>query len=185
MHNKLGGKKVAILVSDGFEQVELTDPRDALIAAGASAQIVSPRPREVQGWNHDEKADRFTVDVALRGAKPEEFDALVLPGGVMNPDTLRIDDDAVRFIKHFVDQGKPIAAICHGPWTLIEAGGVAGRTMTSYKSIKSDLANAGATWVDQAVVIDRGLVTSRNPGDLKAFNKAMLEEFAEGRHARA
>lgn len=185
MRATLQGKRVAILVSDGFEQVELTDPREALTGAGAEAKIVSPRPREVQGWNHDEKADKFPVDVALKGARPEEFDALLLPGGVMNPDTLRVDEDAVRFIKHFVDGGKPIAAICHGPWTLIEAGGVAGRRMTSFKSIKSDLANAGATWVDEAVVVDRGLVTSRNPGDLRAFNKAMLEEFAEGRHERA
>lgn len=185
MQAKLQGKRVAILVSDGFEQIELTDPRDALTGAGAEAKIVSPRPREVQGWHHDEKADRFAVDVALKGARPEDFDALLLPGGVMNPDTLRIDADAVRFISHFVTSGKPIAAICHGPWTLIEAGGVAGRRMTSYKSIKSDLENAGATWVDEAVVVDRGLVTSRNPGDLEAFNKKMLEEFAEGRHARA
>lgn len=185
MRATLQGKKIAILVSDGFEQVELTDPRDALTGAGAEAKIVSPRPREVQGWNHDEKADKFAVDVALKQAKPEEFDALLLPGGVMNPDTLRIDEDAVRFIKHFVESGKPIAAICHGPWPLIETGGVAGRTMTSYKSIKSDLANAGATWVDEAVVVDRGWVTSRTPDDLRAFNKAMLEEFAEGRHTRA
>jgi protease I len=126
MRATLQGKKVAILVSDGFEQVEMTDPRDALTGAGAEAKIVSPRPREVQGWNHDEKADKFAVDVALKQAKPEEFDALLLPGGVMNPDTLRIDEDAVRFIKHFVDSGKPIAAICHGPWTLIEAGGGGG-----------------------------------------------------------
>lgn len=185
MQIKLDGKKVALLVSDGFEQVEMTDPRDALLAAGAEAKIVSPRPRQVQGWHHDEKADKFDVDVALKDAKPEDFDALVLPGGVMNPDTLRIDEDAVRFIKHFVASGKPIAAICHGPWTLIEAGGVAGRRLTSYRSIKTDLTNAGATWVDEAVVVDRGLVTSRNPGDLEAFNKAMLEEIAGGRRARA
>lgn len=181
---QLSGKKVAILVADGFEQVELTDPRDALTKAGAEAQVVSPAKRKVKGWNMTDWGDEVEVDVALAKAKPEDYDALLLPGGVMNPDTLRGDEDAVRFIKHFVDAAKPIAAICHGPWTLIEAGAVAGRTMTSYSSIKTDLKNAGANWVDEAVVVDRGLVTSRNPGDLKAFNKKMVEEFAEGPHAR-
>ncbi len=184
MQATLTGKKVAILVTNGFEQVELTDPRTALEKAGATAQIVSPEKRHVKAWKHTDWGDTFDVDVVLAKATPEDYDALVLPGGVLNPDTLRIDEDAVRFIKHFVDSGKPIAAICHGPWTLIEAGGVAGRTMTSYSSIKSDLKNAGAHWVDEPVVVDRGLVTSRNPGDLKAFNTKMLEEFAEGAHAR-
>ena len=184
MQSQLSGKKVAILVANGFEQVELTSPRKALEDAGAEVAIVSPEKRKVQGWNHDEKADSFDVDVVVGKAKPEDYDALVLPGGVWNPDTLRIDEDAVRFIKHFVASAKPIAAICHGPWTLIEAGAVAGRTMTSFSSIKSDLKNAGAHWIDEEVVVDRGLVTSRNPGDLKAFNKKMIEEFAEGPHAR-
>ena len=181
---KLSGKKVAILVADGFEQVELTEPREALEKAGATAQIVSPAKRHVKGWKLTDWGDEFDVDVALAKARPEDYDALLLPGGVMNPDTLRGDEDAVRFIKHFVASAKPIAAICHGPWTLIEAGAVAGRTMTSYSSIKTDLKNAGAHWVDEAVVVDRGLVTSRNPGDLKAFNAKMIEEFAEGPHAR-
>lgn len=182
---QLSGKKIAILVTNGFEQVELTEPREALQDAGAEAQIVSPEQRHVKGWKHTDWGDTFDVDVVLKKARPEDYDALLLPGGVLNPDTLRIDEDAIAFIKHFVAAKKPIAAICHGPWTLIEAGAVAGRTMTSYGSIKSDLKNAGANWIDEAVVVDRGLVTSRNPGDLKAFNKKMIEEFAEGPHTRA
>ena len=184
MQDKLSGKKVAILVANGFEQVELTEPRDALVKAGATAQIVSPQKRHVKGWKMVDWGDEFDVDVPLAKAKPEDYDALLLPGGVINPDLLRIDEDALRFIKHFVDSAKPIAAICHGPWPLIEVGAVAGRMMTSYGSIKSDLKNAGAHWIDEAVVVDRGLVTSRNPGDLKAFNAKMIEEFAEGPHAR-
>ena len=184
MTEKLTGKKIAILVANGFEQVELTGPRDALVKAGAAAQIVSPEKRHVKGWKSTDWGDTFDVDVALAKAKPEDYDALVLPGGVINPDLLRIDEDALRFIKHFVDSAKPIAAICHGPWSLIEVGAVAGRTMTSYSSIKSDLKNAGAHWVDEAVVVDRGLVTSRDPGDLKAFNARMIEVFAAGPHAR-
>lgn len=178
MSANLSGKKIAILVTHGFEQVELTEPREALVKAGATAQIVSPEEREVKAWKTTDWGETFEVDVALGKAKPEDYDALLLPGGVLNPDTLRIDEEAVRFIKHFVDSGKPIAAICHGPWTLIEAGAVAGRTMTSYSSIKSDLKNAGANWVDEPVVVDRGLVTSRDPGDLKAFNAKMIETFA-------
>jgi len=184
MQTKLTGKKVAMLVANGFEQVELTGPREALEQAGATAQIVSPEQRHVKGWKSTDWGDSFDVDVSLAKARPEDYDALVLPGGVINPDLLRIDEDALRFIKHFVDAAKPIAAICHGPWPLIEVGAVAGRTMTSYSSIRSDLQNAGARWVDEAVVVDRGLVTSRNPGDLKAFNAKMIEEFAEGPHAR-
>jgi len=184
MQTKLTGKKVAMLVANGFEQVELTGPREALEQAGATAQIVSPEQRHVKGWKSTDWGDSFDVDVSLAKARPEDYDALVLPGGVINPDLLRIDEDALRFIKHFVDAAKPIAAICHGPWPLIEVGAVAGRTMTSYRSIRSDLQNAGARWVDEAVVVDRGLVTSRNPGDLKAFNAKMIEEFAEGPHAR-
>jgi len=184
MQAKLTGKKVAMLVANGFEQVELTEPRDALVKAGATAQIVSPEQRHVKGWKSTDWGDSFDVDLPLANAKPEDYDALLLPGGVINPDLLRIDADALRFIKHFVDSGKPIAAICHGPWSLIEVGAVAGRTLTSYSSIKSDLKNAGANWVDEAVVVDRGLVTSRNPGDLKAFNAKMIEAFAEGPHGR-
>ena len=182
---QLRGKKVAILVAHGFEQIELTDPKQALERAGATAHIVSPEKGEVKGWKHTQWGDTFPVDVALADAKPGDYDALLLPGGVMNPDHLRIDKDAVAFVRHFVGAGKPIAAICHGPWTLIEADGVKGRTMTSFSSIRSDLTNAGAEWVDKEVVVDRGLVTSRKPDDLAAFNMKMVEEFAEGRHTRA
>lgn len=180
--HRLGGKKVAILVAHGFEQVELTDPKKALEQAGATARVVSPEKGEVKGWKHTQWGDVFPVDVPLADARPEDFDALLLPGGVLNPDKLRIDKDAVAFVRHFVTAGKPIAAICHGPWTLIEAGALSGRTVTSYPSIRSDLTNAGAEWVDKEVVVDRGLVTSRKPDDLAAFNRKMIEEFAEGRH---
>lgn len=180
MHAPLSGQKVAILVTDGFEQVELTSPREALRDAGAQADIVSPAKRAVKGWKSTDWGDSFEVDVPLAKARPEDYQALLLPGGVMNPDRLRIDEDAIVFIRHFVREGKPIAAICHGPWTLIEAGAVSGRRMTSYVSIRSDLRNAGANWVDEPVVVDRGLVTSRDPGDLEAFNKQMIEVFAAG-----
>ena len=180
MQTDLSGKKIAILVAHGFEQVELTSPREALVKAGATAQIVSPETREVKAWKTTDWGESFEVDVALSKAKPEDYDALLLPGGVLNPDTLRIDEAALGFINHFVTSGKPIAAICHGPWPLIEVGAVAGRTMTSYSSIKSDLKNAGARWIDEPVVADRGLVTSRNPGDLKPFNAKMIEVFAAG-----
>lgn len=183
--DKLRGKKVAILVADGFEQSELTDPKKALEGAGATVQIVSPADGKVKGWKHTDWGDEFTVDVPLADAKPGDYDALLLPGGVMNPDTLRGDKQAVAFVDHFVGAKKPIAAICHGPWTLIETSAVRGRTMTSYASIRSDLTNAGAKWVDEEVVVDRGLVTSRKPDDLPAFNRKMIEEFAEGRHTRA
>ncbi len=181
-HN-LNGKKVAILVADGFEQIELTSPREALDRAGARTQIISPVKGRVQGWNHDEKADKFEVDVPLEKAEAEDFDALVLPGGVMNPDKLRTNEKARKFVRDFFDQGKPVAAICHGPWTLIDAGVAQGRRMTSYHTIRTDLVNAGAEWVDEAVVVDQGLVTSRNPGDLEHFNAKMVEEIAEGVHA--
>jgi protease I len=177
-------KKVAILVADGFEQVELSSPKQALERAGAEVSIVSPEKSKVKGWKFTDWGDSFAVDVALDGADPAGFDALLLPGGLMNPDTLRTDRKAVEFVGHFVGTGKPIAAICHGPWTLIEADGVRGRTMTSFPSIRSDLENAGASWIDQEVVVDRGLVTSRHPGDLDAFNARMIEAFADGRHAR-
>ncbi|MFT3787220.1 MAG: type 1 glutamine amidotransferase domain-containing protein [Tepidisphaeraceae bacterium] len=178
----LNGKKIAILVADGFEQVEMTAPRQALEAAGAETDLVSPVDHRVQGMNHAEKGEAFPVDVPLPQASSDEYDALVLPGGVMNPDTLRSNEEAVAFVKAFVDAGKPIAAICHGPWTLIETGVVNGRRMTSWPSLKSDLRNAGADWVDEEVVTDHGLVTSRKPADIPAFNRKMIEEFAEGNH---
>lgn len=178
----LTNKKVAILVADGFEQVEMTEPRKALDAAGAKTKIISPMQGEVQGWNHFDKADKFKVDVPLEEANPEDFDALLLPGGVANPDQLRLKQEAVEFIEDMFDAGKPIAVICHGPWTLIEANVVRGRTMTSWPSLKTDLRNAGAEWVDEPVVVDQGLISSRNPGDIPAFNEKMIEEFAEGPH---
>jgi protease I len=179
----LNGKYVAILVADGFEQVELTGPRKALADAGARTAIVSPAKGTVQGWKHFEKGDRFDVDVPLSAARSSEFDALVLPGGVANPDQLRTISQAVSFIREFFEAGKPVAAICHGLWPLIDAGVARGRTVTSWPSLKADLTNAGATWVDQEVVTDRGLVSSRKPDDIPAFNRKMLEEIAEGRHA--
>jgi protease I len=181
---KLNGKKVAILVDEGFEQVEMTEPRKMLEQEGAGTDLVSPAQGKVRAFQHDRWGDEFPVDVTLSDATPDDYDALVLPGGVMNPDRLRMNPGAVDFVKGFVDSGKPIAAICHGPWTLIEAGAVRGRAMTSYPSLKTDLRNAGANWVDREVVTDNGLVTSRDPGDLPAFNRKMVEEIAEGPHAR-
>jgi protease I len=181
----LNGKTVAILVAEGFEQVEMTEPRRALDEAGAQMRIVSPMEGSVQGWKHFEKADRFKVDVPLEQADAKDFDALVLPGGVANPDQLRMKPKAVQFVKAFVESGKPIAVICHGPWTLLEAGGVRGLKITSWPSLKTDLINAGAHWVDQEVVVDRGIVSSRKPDDLPAFNRKMIEEFSEGTHTRA
>lgn len=170
--------KVAILVTDGFEQVELTGPRRALDAAGATTHIVSPAGAKVQGWNHHDKADTFAVEAALDGAKPDDYHALLLPGGVVNPDALRLEPKAIAFVRAFVESGKPIAAICHGPWTLIDAGGVKGRRMTSWPSLRVDLTNAGAQWVDEEAVTDGSLVTSRNPEDIPAFNRAVIELFA-------
>jgi protease I len=184
MADNLNGKKVAILVADGFEQVEMTEPKKALEEAGAQTEIISPVKGEVQGWNHFDKADKFTVDVPLDSADAQNYDALLLPGGVANPDQLRMNPAAVYFVKQFFEAGKPVAAICHGPWTLIEADVVRGRTITSWPSLKTDLRNAGAQWVDQEVVTDGGLVTSRNPQDIPAFNRKMIEEFGEGRHDR-
>jgi protease I len=178
----LTGMKVAILAADGFEQVELTEPKKALEEAGAQTRIVSPAKGQVQGWNHLEKGDKFKVDVALEQAKAGDFDALLLPGGVVNPDQLRILPKAVQFVRDFAATGKPIAAICHGPWTLIDAGVVKGRRVTSWPSLKTDLDNAGATWVDEAVVADEGLVSSRRPADIPAFNRKMIEEFAHAHH---
>ncbi len=182
--SRLDGKKVAILVADGFEQVEMTEPRKALEAAGAATDLVSPANGKVKGWKHIEWGDEFAVDVPLSQAAADDYDALVLPGGVMNPDKLRRNTQALDFVRAFFDAGKPVAAICHGPWTLIDAGVVKGREMTSYESIQTDLKNAGAKWVDYEVVVDSGLVTSRKPDDLPAFCRKMIEEFAEGIHRR-
>lgn len=179
MSQKLNNQKIAILVADGFEQVELTKPKEALEAAGAKVQIISPNSDRVQGWNHFDQADFFTVDISLDNANPANYDALLLPGGVANPDQLRTKDQALKFVKSFFDAGKPVAAICHGPWTLIETGAVKGRTLTSWPSLKTDLENAGATWVNQEVVEDNGLVTSRNPDDIPAFNAKVIELFAK------
>ncbi|HVV02111.1 MAG TPA: type 1 glutamine amidotransferase domain-containing protein [Verrucomicrobiae bacterium] len=182
MKTSLKGKKVAILVTDGFEQSELTGPRDALEKAGAETQIVSAAGKKVRGWEEKDWGESFTVDVPLKSAEPDDYDALLLPGGVMNPDKLRIDKRAVEFVSAFFDEGKPVGAICHGPWTLIEAGVVSGRRMTSWPSLQTDLRNAGAEWVDEQVVVDNGLVTSRKPGDIPAFSRKLIEEIAEGIH---
>ena len=185
MAGELRNKRVAALVDNGFEQSELAEPKKALEAAGAKVDIVSPQDTKVKGWQHIKWGDEFSVDRKLEEARADEYDALLLPGGVMNPDKLRANAKAVQFVKGFVDAGKPIAAICHGPWTLIEAGAVQGRRMTSWPSLATDLRNAGANWVDQECVVDNGLVTSRKPDDIPAFNKKMIEEFAEGTHPRA
>lgn len=174
----LSGLRIAILATTGFEQVEFTEPRTALDEAGASTMFVSPQDGSVRAWNSDDWGDTFEPDAQLSEADAASFDALLLPGGVMNPDLLRNDPDAVSFVQHFVDADKPIAAICHGPWTLIETGMVRGKRMTSYASIQTDLKNAGAHWVDEEVVVDRQLVTSRNPDDIPAFNEKMIETFA-------
>jgi len=184
MSNDLRGKKIAIVVENGFEQVEMTEPRAALEDAEARTVLVSPAGDKVKGWNEVKWGTSYRVDLPLEEADPEEFDALLLPGGVMNPDKLRQNPQAISFVKHFFDVGKPVAAICHGPWTLIDAGVVRGRRLTSYSSIKTDLINAGADWVDEEVVVDHGLVTSRKPSDIPAFNRKMLEEFKEGIHPR-
>ncbi len=177
----LNGLKVAILVTDGFEQVELTEPRKALDAAGAQTVLVSPKDGEVQGVNHDKPADKAKVDLPLAQADADGFDALLLPGGVMNPDQLRMNPQAVDFVRAFFQAGKPVAAICHGPWTVIEAGQARGRRMTSWPSLKTDLKNAGADYVDETVVVDRNLVTSRKPDDLPAFNREMITLFGRAK----
>ena len=184
MAQELRGKRIAALVENGFEQSELLEPKKALEEAGAKVDIVSPQKSKVKGWKHTDWGQEVPVDVQLDGANANDYDAILLPGGVMNPDKLRANDKAVQFVKSFVDAKKPIAAICHGPWTLIETGIVRGRTVTSWPSLKTDLRNAGANWVDQECVTDNGLVTSRKPDDIPAFNRKMIEEFAEGRHDR-
>ena len=180
----LNGKRIAILVTDGFEQSELQQPREALDEAGAQTEIVSPQKEEVTAWDEDDFGDSFEVDVKLEDANASDYDALLLPGGVMNPDKMRMNEQAVAFVKSFFDAGKPVAAICHGPQMLIEADVVRGRRLTSYPSLQTDLRNAGADWVDETVVTDNGLVTSRKPDDIPDFNRKMIEEFSEGVHAQ-
>lgn len=184
MAQSLTGKKVAILATDGFEQVELTQPLQALKDEGAQVDVVAPHGGEIQGMKHREKGDKIKVDRELDQARPENYDAIVLPGGVANPDELRTRPTAVAFVRHFFDAQKPIAVICHGPWTLVEADVVKGLEITSWPSLKTDLKNAGARWVDKEVAVDSGVVSSRKPDDLPAFCKKMIEEFREGRHTR-
>jgi deglycase len=179
---ELQGKKVAFLATDGVEQIEYTEPRKAVEQAGAEAHLVSLEPGEIQGFNHLDKGDRFPVDKAVAQASAGDYDGLVLPGGVANPDFLRADKDAVQFVRSFFEAGKPVASICHGAWTLVEAGVVKGRTLTSWPSIRTDIENAGGTWVDEEVHVDKGLVTSRKPDDLPAFCAKTIEEIAEGVH---
>jgi len=183
MPDELRNKKIAILVAnEGVEEVELTSPRDALREAGAEIELLAPEESDVQAFNHLDKADTFTPDKAVTAADPNEYDGLVLLGGVANPDQLRTDTDAVQFVRAFFEAGKPVGAICHGPWTLINADVVDGRTLTSWPSLQADLRNAGAEWVDEEVHVDQGLVSSRKPDDLDAFNAKIIEEFAEGVH---
>jgi protease I len=184
MPGTLQGKKVAILATDGVEQVEFTKPRDALREAGATVEVLSIKPDPIQAVNHLDKGDTFDVDREVEHASAADYDALVLPGGVANPDFLRTDEHAVAFVHGFFEQHKPVGAICHGPWTLVEADVVRGRTLTSWPSLQTDLRNAGAEWVDEEVVVDQGLVTSRNPDDLPAFCSKLVEEIAEGAHAK-
>jgi deglycase len=179
---ELQGKKIAFLATDGVEQVEYTEPRKAIEHAGADVQLVSLKAGEIQGFNHLDKGDTFPVDVAVSEARAEDYDGLVLPGGVANPDAMRLHPEAVRFVRSFFDAGKPVAAICHASWMLVEADVVRGRTLTSWPSLKTDISNAGGTWVNEEVHVDQGLVTSRKPDDLPAFNAKAIEEFAEGVH---
>jgi protease I len=179
----LKNKQIAFLATDGFEQVELTEPWDAVKQAGGKPVLVSLQSGEIQGMHHFDKGDKFPVDRTVQDVSSDEFDGLALPGGLANPDSLRMDKHAVEFVREFVESGKPIAAICHGPWTLIEADAVKGRTLTSWPSLKTDIENAGGTWVDEECHVDNGLVTSRKPDDLKAFCAKAVEEFAEGVHA--
>jgi protease I len=184
MSDELQGKRIAFLVAnEGVEQIELTDPRDAVHGAGAETDLIAPDGGEIRAFDHLDKADTFPVDRTVEDADPADYDGLVLPGGVANPDNLRTHEDAVVFVRAFFDAGKPVAAICHAPWTLIEAGAVEGRTLTSFPSLQTDLRNAGAEWVDEEVHVDEGLVTSRRPDDLPAFCAKVVEEVAEGVHA--
>ena len=183
MANELQGKRVAFLATDMVEQVELTEPWQAVEQAGAAPELVSLEEGEIQGFNHYDKADTFKVDKTVEEARAEDYDALVIPGGVGNPDTMRADENAVLLVRDFFEQNKPVGAICHGPWMLVEAGVVRGRKVTSWPSLQTDIRNAGGEWVDEKVVVDNGLVTSRKPDDLQAFNAKLVEEFAEGKHA--
>ena len=177
--SRIDGKQVAFLVAaEGIEQVELTEPWKAVEEAGGTPRLISPKPGEVQAFHHLDKADTFTVDLPVSQADPGSFDALVLPGGVANPDALRLDEDAVGFVRTFVESGKPVAAICHAAWSLVEAGVLEGRTLTSWPSLQTDVRNAGGTWVDEEVVVDGNLITSRKPGDLKAFNAKLLDALS-------
>jgi protease I len=182
MPEQLKGKKIAFLAADMFEEVELTEPWKALEQAGAELELVSLEEGEIQGFDHYDKAGSFKVDKTVEEAVASDYDGLVLPGGVGNPDNLRQNENAVHFVREFFEQGKPVGAICHGAWTLVEAGVVRGRTLTSFPSIQTDIRNAGGNWVDEEVHVDSGLVTSRKPDDITAFNKKLIEEFAEGRH---
>jgi len=182
MTAELSGRRVAILATDGVEESELTEPRKAVEAAGAHTELISLQAGEIQAVVHGEKSGLYPVDLTVSDASPDTYDALLLPGGVANPDRLRTDERAVAFVRAFVDDGKPIGAICHGPWMLVEADAVRGRTVTSWPSLRTDLVNAGASWVDEEVHTDRGMVTSRRPDDLPAFSAKVIEEFAEGRH---
>ena len=182
MADKLQGKRVAFLATDMVEQVELTEPWKAVEEAGATPELVSLEEGEIQGFNHYDKADTFTVDRTVEEARADDYDALVIPGGVGNPDTMRVNENAVELVQEFFRQGKPVGVICHGPWMLVEAGVVRGRKVTSWPSIQTDIRNAGGEWVDEQVVVDDGLVTSRKPDDLPAFNAKIVEEFAEGKH---
>jgi protease I len=185
MAQTLEGRRIAVLATDGFEQAELVKPVQGLRAEGAKVEVVSPKSGEIQGYNHHEKGDKVHVDRALAEAKPADYDALVLPGGVINPDSLRLEPKAIAFVREFVQSGKPISAVCHGPWTLIDAGGVKGRKMTSWPSLKVDLANAGANWVDEQVVVDGVLVTSRKPDDLPAFVAKTVEVLRNAKRPAA
>lgn len=178
MASNIQGKRIAILATDGFEQVELTEPKKALDQAGAKTEVIAPKSGEIKGWNHTEWGDKVKVDRTLDQAKPEEFDALMLPGGVMNPDHLRMNPKAVDFVRSFCRAGKPVAAICHGPWMLVEAGAVEGKTITSWPSLQTDIRNAGGNWVDKEVATDGQFVTSRKPDDIPAFSRTMIEKFA-------
>jgi deglycase len=180
--NELQGKRVAFLATDMVEQVELTEPWKAVQEAGATTELISLEEGEIQGFNHYDKGDTFPVDKTVEEARADDYDALVIPGGVGNPDTMRADENAVGLVRDFFEQGKPVGVICHGPWMLVEAGVVRGRKVTSWPSLQTDIRNAGGNWVDQEVVVDEGLVTSRKPDDLPAFNAKIVEEFAEGRH---
>ena len=185
MANELKDLRVAILAENGFEQSELIEPRKALDAAGARTSVVSPQSGKIRGWNHTDWGESVGVDVALDSARPDDYDALLLPGGVMNPDRLRMQPKAVAFVKAFFDAGKPVGAICHGPWLVIEAGAARGRQMTSWPSLQTDLRNAGAHWVDRESVVDGNLVTSRKPDDIPAFNRAVIEQFSKKRSRQA